>query len=573
MDTVAQREIAYDVVITGAGFSGLAAAAKIFRLTRCSYLILEQGGDVGGTWRDNTYPGCARDIPAPFYSFSFLQNPDWRQLFATQPEILDYLRAASRRLGLAENIRFHSTVSSAEWDGTTNRWQVATQDGRRFSARYLINAVGILHHPLTPELPGSDQFGGPIFHSADWDHSFDISGKKVVVVGTGASAIQFIPAIVDIVAELTVVQRTPPWIVPKTNRRFSEVERVRMRRSALARWRRPAEPFWVHEKRVKGFLGDESAMRPTHQMAVKHFERQVHDPALRAKLTPSYAIGCKRLLISSDYYPAVSKPHVRVVTDAIRRVAHRAVATSSGQLIEADVVIYGTGFDAQHAVTRIPIRGRDGILLEKAWSAGPHAYLGTLVSGFPNLFLVCGPNTGLGHNSQIFMIEAQANYVARCIRFARGKAVVEVDRAAQYRYNDELQRGRVSTVWQDGGCRSWYQDAETGRNTLLWPKPVLAFWLRTRRVRRADFRRLPADRVSPHDSPLTAVPGAALWASLSRLQAKSVPVVKYVHMRVISAPGIEFGVVDTEQQAKPMEPVTPPKSNHLRQAHLPQKHT
>jgi cation diffusion facilitator CzcD-associated flavoprotein CzcO len=480
----------YDVVIVGAGFSGLAAAAKIARRTQCSYVILEQGADVGGTWRDNTYPGCACDIPAPLYSFSFLQNPDWCQLFATQSEIFDYLRDASKRLGLTENIRFHTTVSSADWDDATKRWRVVTGAGDRFSARYLVNAVGILHRPLIPELPGIDGFGGPVFHSATWDPKVDLRGKNVVVIGTGASAIQFVPAIVDTVATLTVVQRTPPWIVPKTNRRFSERERAHIRDSALARWKRWAQLFWVHEKRVKGFLGDESAMQPTRQLALNHLEKQVLDPALRAKLTPDYAIGCKRLLISSDYYPALVKPHVSVVTDPIARVESNAVVTSSGQVIEADVLIYGTGFDAQHAMTCVPIRGREGISLEQAWSSGPEAYLGTIVSGFPNLFLMCGPNTGLGHNSQILMIEAQANYLTRCIRFARGRAVVEVRRGAQDRYNRELQRRLAGTVWQAGGCRSWYQDAETGRNTLLWPKSVAAFWLRTRRVRRADVDRL-----------------------------------------------------------------------------------
>lgn len=494
-DTRTNDQIAYDVVIIGAGFSGLAAAARMSRLTRCSYVILEKGDDVGGTWRDNTYPGCACDIPAPLYSFSFLQNPDWRELFAAQPEILDYLRDASRRLGLFEHIRFHATVSSADWDVTTNRWQVATLDGRRFSARYLVNAVGFLHHPLIPRIPGIDQFSGPVFHSARWDHSVELAGKKVAVIGTGASAIQFVPAIVDTVAEMTIFQRTPPWIVPKSNRRFSETERARVRHNALARWRRRTRLFWIHEKRVKGFLGDELAMRPTHRMAVDHLERQVQDAGLRAKLTPSYAIGCKRLLISSDYYPALCKPHVNVVADPIRRLADRAVVTATGQLVEADVIIYGTGFDAQHAITHIPIRGRDGIPLEKAWSSGPQAYLGTLVSGFPNLFLMCGPNTGLGHNSQIFMIEAQANYLGRCIRSAHGDAVVEVGRAAQDRYNDQLQRRLASTVWQAGGCTSWYQDAKTGRNTLLWPKPVLSFWLRTRRVRRADVHVRGPDRV------------------------------------------------------------------------------
>ena len=311
----------------------------------------------------------------------------------------------------------------------------------------------------------------------------------MAVIGTGASAIQFVPVIADTVARLTVIQRTPPWILPKVNRNFSSEERQRMRHNTIALWKRRARLFWVHEKRAKGFLGDPAAMQPTHQMAVKHLERQVSDPELRAKLTPTYAVGCKRLLISSDYYPALSKPHVKLVTDPIATVGRQGVMTSTGQRIDADVLIYGTGFDAQNAMTHIPIRGRNGVLLDKAWSSGPQAYLGTTVHGFPNMFLMCGPNTGLGHNSQIFMIEAQAGYLVRCIRLASKNGVVEVKRAAQDRYNKKLQEGMASTVWQAGGCQSWYQDPRTGRNTLLWPKPVIPFWLRTRWIRRSDYHR------------------------------------------------------------------------------------
>jgi cation diffusion facilitator CzcD-associated flavoprotein CzcO len=282
-------EFTPDVLIIGAGFSGLAAAAKISRHTTCSYIVVEQGDDVGGTWRENTYPGCACDIPAPLYSFSFAQNPDWKQLFATQPEIFDYLRRTSSRLGITDNIRFNTTVTSAAWDETANRWQVSTADGAKFTARFLVNAVGVLHHPSIPSLPGVEHFAGPVFHSATWNHDVDLKDKRVAVIGTGASAIQFVPAIADTVAELTVIQRTPPWILPKFDRSFSNEERQRMRHSPLSLWKRRARLFWVHEKRAKGFLGDPVAMQPTHHMAIKHLERQVSDPELRAKLTPTYA--------------------------------------------------------------------------------------------------------------------------------------------------------------------------------------------------------------------------------------------------------------------------------------------
>jgi cation diffusion facilitator CzcD-associated flavoprotein CzcO len=486
-DELRGGEFSTDVLIIGAGFSGLAAAAKIAHHTRRSYIVLEQGDDVGGTWRENTYPGCACDIPAPLYSFSFAQNPDWRQLFATQPDIHDYLRRISRRLGITTNVRFNTTVIAADWDDLASRWHVHTADGATFTARFLVNAVGVLHHPAIPALPGIEDFTGPVFHSATWNHDVNLAGKKVAVIGTGASAIQFVPAIADKVAGLTVFQRTAPWILPKFDRSFSEHERQRMRHSKIAMWKRRARLFWVHEQRAKGFLGDTVAMEPTRRMAVKHLQHQVSDPALRAKLTPEYAIGCKRLLISSDYYPALSKPHVGLVTDPLAAVHADHLTTVTGQRINADVLIYGTGFDAQNALTHIPIRGRDGILLDAAWPTGPQAYLGTTVHGFPNMFLMCGPNTGLGHNSQIFMIEAQANYLARCIRLAGKAGVLDVTRQAQNRYNQDLQDGMAATVWQAGGCRSWYQDPDTGRNTLLWPKPVLPFWLRTRWVRRSDY--------------------------------------------------------------------------------------
>lgn len=476
-----------DVLIIGAGFSGLAAAAKVARRSRCSYVILEKGDDVGGTWRENTFPGCACDIPAPLYSFSFAQNPDWNTLFATQPEIYAYLRRTSRRLGITPNIRMNTTVTSAHWDDIDRRWHIETAAGERFVARFLVNAVGVLHHPAIPPLTGIEDFAGPVFHSAAWNHDVDLTGKKVAVIGTGASAIQFVPAIADTVAELTVVQRTPPWILPKFDRPFSDNERARMRKSKIALWERRARLFWVHEKRAKGFLGDATAIEPIRHMALKHLCQQIVDPQLRAKLTPEYAIGCKRLLISSDYYPALAKPHVSVMTEPVVAAQSDALTLASGRHVNADVVIYGTGFDAQNALTHIIIRGRNGVALSTAWPTGPQAYLGTTVHGFPNMFLMCGPNTGLGHNSQIFMIEAQANYLAKCIRATGGNGVIEVTEQAQTRYNEKLQNRLAATVWQAGGCRSWYQDPNTGRNTLLWPKPVLPFWLRTRRVHRRDY--------------------------------------------------------------------------------------
>lgn len=477
-----------DVLILGAGFSGLAAAAMLSRAGRHDYLILEQGDDVGGTWRENTYPGCACDIPSPLYSFSFRQNPDWRHLFAGQPEILEYLRDTSAALRITERIRFGTTVISADWDDSDKHWVVRTADGTVRHARFLVSAMGVLHHPNMPKLPGIENFQGPVFHSAHWDHSAELQGKRVAVIGTGASAIQFVPAIVGRTAKLAVFQRTAPWIVPKFNRSFTEDERKQMRRNPIKRWYRRARLFWIHEQRAAGFVSDTSQMGPTKALATAHLAKQVRDPELRAKLTPDYEIGCKRLLISSDWYPALTQPHVDLVTAGVAEVRANSVIATDGTEYDADVIIFGTGFDAQNSLTRVPIRGRDGIPLGAHWAAGPEAYLGTTVSGFPNLFLLCGPNTGLGHNSQVFMIEAQARYMARCIRYA-GHGALEVKQSAQVRFNEFLQGRLSSTVWQAGGCRSWYQDPATGRNTLLWPRSTVSYWLRSRFIQRSDYLR------------------------------------------------------------------------------------
>ena len=479
-----------DVLIIGAGFSGLGTAALLDRAGFGSFRILESGDDVGGTWRENTYPGCACDIPSPLYSFSFDQKSDWTRLFAPQPEILDYLRDVARRRGLLEHTRFGVLVEQARWLPDEARWEVTAVSGERYRGRFLVSAVGPLHHPAYPDMPGIENFRGAEFHSATWDHDLDLTGKRVAVIGTGASAIQFVPAIADRVASLTVFQRTPPWIVPKGDRAFGT------RHQRLSRWFRPYRAyvrnrlFWVHESRATGFVSNPSAMAATKALAQTLLERQVPDAALRARLTPDYEIGCKRLLISSTWYPTLSRPDVDVRPGPVREVHPDAVIGADGVPVPADVIIYGTGFDTQHNLTRLRIVGRDGIELADAWKGGNEAYLGTTVAGFPNLFVMAGPNTGLGHNSQVFMIEAQGRYVLGCLRRLRrrGATVMEVRPEVQHAFNGWLQGRMAATVWQAGGCRSWYQDSVTGRNTVLWPDTTIAFWRRTRRVRLSDYR-------------------------------------------------------------------------------------
>ncbi|GAA3803933.1 flavin-containing monooxygenase [Streptomyces chiangmaiensis] len=478
-----------DVVIVGTGFSGLGVAALLDKAGIRSFRILEAADDLGGTWRDNTYPGCGCDIPSPLCSYSFDQKPDWSRLFAGQPEILDYLRVVARRRGLIDRMRFGQEVREARWIEADARWEVVTSTGERYRTRFLISAVGPLHHPVYPDLPGIETFDGPAFHSATWRHDVDLTGKRVAVISTGASAIQFVPAIVDKVSALTVFQRTPPWIVPKADRPFD----TRHRR--LARWFPPylwwvrERLFWVHERRAAGFVSDPQAMARTGALARRLIEKQVADPELRAAVTPDYTIGCKRLLISSDWYPALSRPHVHVRRGGVKEIRSRAVVGEDGVGVDADILIYGTGFDAQHTI-RIDITGRDGLTLADAWRNGNQAYLGTTVAGFPNMFLMVGPNTGLGHNSQIFMIEAQARYIIGILRRLRRRAAdsVEVRPEVQQAFSDWMDGRMAGTVWQSGGCRSWYQDPRSGRNTVLWPDTSIAVWRRTRRVRLTDYR-------------------------------------------------------------------------------------
>ena len=477
-----------DVVIVGAGFSGLGVAALLDRAGVRSFRILETADDLGGTWRDNTYPGCGCDIPSPLYSYSFDQKADWSRLFASQPEILDYLRQVARRRGLIDHIRFGQRVQRARWIEADARWEILTSAGDSYRAQFLICAVGPLHHPASPELPGAETFAGPAFHSANWRHDVDLTGKRVAVIGTGASAIQFVPAIVGQVASLTVFQRTPPWIVPKTDRPFDERHRRLARWLPPYRWWVRERLFWIHEKRAAGFVADPAAMAKTAALARRLIRRQVRDAELRAIVTPDYAIGCKRLLISSDWYPALSQPHVTMRQGGVTEIRPRAVVGEDGTEAPADVLIYGTGFDAQNTV-RIDICGRDGLTLAEAWSKGNRAYLGTVVAGFPNMFLMVGPNTGLGHNSQVLMIESQARYIVDSLRRLRrrGAECMVVRPEVQDSFNDWLDSRMAGTVWQTGGCHSWYQDPRSGRNTVLWPDTTIAFWRRTRRARMSDY--------------------------------------------------------------------------------------
>jgi cation diffusion facilitator CzcD-associated flavoprotein CzcO len=476
------------IVIVGAGFGGICMGIALKKAGYDDFIILDSGDDLGGTWRDNQYPGCACDVPSPLYSYSFELNPDWSRLFAPQREIWAYLRGCARKYGLEAHIRYGSVVERMDWDADARRWNVQTFEHGEigtWQARAVVSAAGALHLPAGPDIPGAGRFGGTAFHSARWDHSVDLAGKRVAVIGTGASAIQFVPEIAKQAGQLTVFQRTPPWIHPRPDAPIPGRVRTAFRRAPVtARALRDAIYLGL-ELRALGFAVSPKLMAPLAAVARRHLAAQVTDPALRARLTPDYTIGCKRILLSSDYYPALQRPNVSLVTDPITEITEAGLTTADGQEHKADVIIYATGFRVIESVTSLNVTGRDGRELR---AENLEAYRGVTVAGFPNLFLLLGPNTALGHTSVVFMIESQVQHVLSCLRLiARDKAgAIEVSEDAQRRYNDALQRRLRRAVWSEGGCRSWYLD-DQGVNRTLWPGFTFEYWARTRRARPGDY--------------------------------------------------------------------------------------
>ncbi|OXM48833.1 4-hydroxyacetophenone monooxygenase [Amycolatopsis thailandensis] len=477
------------VVIVGTGFSGLGMAIQLRKEGREDFVILEKADDVGGTWRDNTYPGCACDIPSHMYSFSFEQNPGWSRAYSPQPEIWRYMRDVAAKYDLHRFIRFGQEMTGARWDADENRWHVASKSGEEFVAPALVAGVGALHLPQIPKLAGIERFKGRAFHSAQWEHDYDFKGKRVAVVGTGASAIQFVPRIAKDVAELTLFQRTPPWIMPKPDREMPEALQKAFSSVPLLQRAFRNVLYWGLEARAIGFNGQPWVMKIGQRIAKRNIFKSVKDPELRRKLTPDYTMGCKRVLVSNDYYPALARDNVDVVTEGVKEVREHSVVDGAGVEHEVDAIIYGTGFHVTDAFDDLEIIGRDGRNLGKEWATeGMRTYQGITVSGFPNLFFLLGPNTGLGHNSVVFMIEAQISYVAQALRLARGKAL-DPRPEAQERFNGDIQRKLAKGIWTQGGCKSWYLDAK-GVNRTIWPGFTWRYWLATRQVKREDYELL-----------------------------------------------------------------------------------
>ncbi len=475
------------ILIIGAGFGGLGMAITLKSAGFNAFTILEKAGDVGGTWRDNTYPGAACDVQSHFYSYSFEPKHDWSRKFGLQEEILGYMRHCVRKYQLGPHLRFHSEIAEARFDETENQWTVTLTDGSQLSADVLITATGQLNQPAWPKVDGMERFAGPLFHSARWDHSTDLRNKRVAVIGTGASAIQFVPELADQVRSLALFQRSAAWVLPKPDRPFRRWEQTLFQ--ALPWWDRLYRYliYWKNESRALAFTRFNRLLEVFARQARKEAHRHITDPAKLQHIIPDYRIGCKRILISNDWYPAINRPNVSLVTETIDRIEPDGVVTQTGRHYPVDAIICGTGFRASEFLSPIQITGRGGRTLNEAWKDGASAFKGIAVNGFPNLFMLYGPNTNLAHNSIIFMLESQFRYVLDALQALKkypGSAM-DVRQDRQDRFAAWVQDGLQDSVWASG-CTSWYLDAN-GRNTINWPGFTFSYRFSTRRVDTADY--------------------------------------------------------------------------------------
>lgn len=489
------RDNSGHIAIIGTGFSGLCMAIELKKKGIDNFTLYERANDVGGTWRDNTYPGAACDVPSVLYSFSFAQNPNWTRIFPPWSELHTYLRSVASQYDLLPHIRFGVEVSEMRFDERRLGWNIQFSSGETVDAAVVVNGSGGLSNPAIPHIYGLESFEGTAFHSAEWRHDHELAGRRVAVIGSGASAIQFVPQIAPAAESVHVFQRSPNWIMPRGDAPLSVATRKLYARypfrQRLQRWR----IYWANEKLASAFLGNERLMEQYRTQALANLEAQVPDPELRAKVTPNYDPGCKRRLVSDDWYPALQRENVHLVTAGIEEIRPRSIVDSNGAEHEVDTIIFATGFQATNFLAPMKVFGVGGIELSDAWRDGAATKHGMATAGFPNFFFLNGPNTGLGHNSIVFIIEAQARYIASAVRFMRraGIAALELDRSVQNRSYAATQRRMRRTVWVSGGCTSWYQSAD-GRIDTLWPGTTLEYWLRTRIFRKSDYHVLTTEK-------------------------------------------------------------------------------
>ncbi|SEQ97897.1 Predicted flavoprotein CzcO associated with the cation diffusion facilitator CzcD [Solimonas aquatica] len=476
------------VAIIGAGFGGLGMAYALKQAGIEDFVMLEKSGGLGGTWRENTYPGCGCDVPSHLYSFSFEPHYPWSRRYAQQPEILAYQQHVARKYRLDAHIRYHSEVSEARYDEASALWLLQLKDGRRLRAGILISAVGQLHRPAYPNLPGRESFAGRSFHSAHWDHDFDLRGKTVAVIGTGASAVQFVPEIAPKVQTLKLFQRSPGWTFPKVEKRFSRFERWLLDTLPLLHDLDRLRVFFMTELLAAAYNGNRALAWLITAGSRLQAWWQIRDPQLRARLRPDFPIGCKRILLSNAWLPTLARDNVELIDSAIRRIEPEGVVDGEGRLHRVDAIIYGTGFAATQFLAPMRVLGSGGKSLHETWTRGAEAYLGMSVAGFPNFFMLYGPNTNVGSGSILFMLERQQRYLVQLLleRDKRRAASVEIQAQAQQAYVQEMEQRSAGTTYS-GDCQSWYKTAE-GRNTNNWVGSMLEFARRTRAPQLAHYR-------------------------------------------------------------------------------------
>jgi cation diffusion facilitator CzcD-associated flavoprotein CzcO len=480
----------YRVVIIGAGFGGIGMAIALKRAGLENFLIVEAADDLGGTWRDNSYPGLTCDIPSQLYSFSFRPWP-WSRRFPARDEILAYLHALVAEHGLGSKLRFGHAVAAASFDEHQALWTVTLDGGETLRATAVVCAVGQLGRPVLPDISGRDEFAGPSWHSARWNHGVDLAGRRMAVIGTGASAIQFVPEIAKVAGHVDVYQRTPPYVLPKADRPYRDAERAVFDRVPAVRKADRLRVFLYGELLTSGFVLSPKLLAGPMALWRRQLRTQIADPELRARCVPDYVMGCKRVVFSDDWYPALARPDVDLVTDPIERIAPDGVLTGDGVNRPADVIVYATGFQATQFLTPMRVTGRGGTQLQQAWRDGAQAYLGITVSGFPNFFMLYGPNTNLGGNSIIYMLEGQIGYVLGALRTLRAHrlAWLDVRPDVQEEFNAWVQSASRTSVWESG-CHSWYTTG--GRNTNNWPDHTFLYRRRVRRFDLASYRVRPA---------------------------------------------------------------------------------
>ena len=464
------------IIIVGAGFGGLGMAMKLKEHGVDDFVILERAEDVGGAWRDNTYPGVACDVPSHLYSFSYMPKPDWSRVFSPGGEIWDYLRDCARKSGLVPHIHFGANLEKASWDESARLWTVETPLGT-WQAKFLITATGVLADAVLPNIPGMDGFAGDTFHSSKWDHSVSLEGKRIGIVGSGASAIQIVPEMTKVAKELVVFQRSAPYIIPRPDRAYSDAEKRTFARLPETMDDLRENIFWFGESMFAQRRNVPTAVAEARKMALDHLADQVQDEGLRAKLTPDYEIGCKRVLIANNYFPCFNEDHVTLETSALASVEGGTAKAVSGNAYDVDVLVFATGFDAPEPPVAKVVHGKSNKRLVDQWDMGMQAYDSTAIPGFPNMFMVLGPNTGLGHHTMVFMIEAQVDYILGALDFMkeRGFDVLEAKPEAEAAYLQGIEARAAGTVWVEGGCKFWYRDPRSDRLTVLWPDFAYAF--------------------------------------------------------------------------------------------------